>query len=478
MAETLQQLVASADSTVDLLRNVDLEFNQYVFPPEYTNWIEEQRAVRESVGLVDQSYHMEPCYVRGPDAVPFLESLAINSFEKIRAREPPQAINLCMCNPDGYIIGDQILFHLDENEFSSVGSVWANNWIRYNAEVLDYDVTAETPYGPYMDEATPPKYRFQIQGPHALDVMEAVVDGSLPDIPFFAMDVLEMGGQVTGGQETGGQETGGQETGDQELRSHQAHALGHGMAAMPGLEIFGPYEYHDEVRDAILAAGQEYDIRQVGSKAYKTGKIGSGWLVGPVPAIYEHEGLREYREWLDPDGTEARFSIGGSFVAEDITDYYMMPMERGQGHLVSFDHDFVGRAALEAAMDEPRRERVTFVWNPEDVVDVYASLFQDGETKKFVDLPDTANTWSKSHYDRVEKDGELVGLSKYPGYLYYERDMLSLGLIDPEYSDPGTKVTFVWGDDSTKRRVERHEPTTIRATVAEAPYVTGGRESM
>jgi vanillate/3-O-methylgallate O-demethylase len=188
--------------------------------------------------------------------------------------------------------------------------------------------------------------------------------------------------------------------------------------------------------------------------------------------------MRAYREWLAPDGTEASFSIGGSFVADDIREYYMTPMERGQGHLVRFDHEFVGREALEARVDEPHRKRVTFVWDETDVVDLFASLFREGTAGKFLDLPDTANTWSKSHYDRVLKDGATVGLSKYPGYLYYEREMLSLGVIDPAYSEPGTDVTFVWGDDSDKRRVERHEPTEIRATVAPAPYVTGGRESM
>jgi vanillate/3-O-methylgallate O-demethylase len=283
--------------------------------------------------------------------------------------------------------------------------------------------------------------------------MEAVVDEELPDISFFQMDVVR-------------------------LLGHDAYALGHGMAATPGLEIFGPYEYHDEVIDAILAVGEDYGIRRLGSKAYKTGKIGSGWLVGPVPAVYESDEMRGYREWLSADGTEAKFSIGGSYVSEDITDYYMTPMERGQGHLVSFDHDFVGRDALEAMADDPHRERVTYVWDPQDVVDVYASLFEEGETMKFIDLPDTANTWSKSHYDEVRADGEVVGVSKYPGYLYYTRDMLSLGTIDPEYSDPGTEVTFVWGDTSDKRRVERHEPVEIRATVAPAPYVTGGREEL
>jgi vanillate/3-O-methylgallate O-demethylase len=453
MVENLEQLLQSVDSTVEMLRNTDLAFNQYVFPDEYTNWIEEQRAVRESCAVVDQSFHMEPCFVRGPEAVDFLERIAVNSFAKIRNDDPPRAINLVLCNPDGYIIGDQILFHLGENEFSSVGSVWANNWIRYTAETMEYDVETETPYGPYMADATPPRYRFQIQGPNALDVMAEVVDDPLPDISFFQMDIIEING-------------------------HEAYALGHGMAATPGLEIFGPYEYHDEVLDDILAAGEVYDVRQLGSKAYKTGKIGSGWLVGPVPAIYHSAEMRGYREWLPPDGTEATFSIGGSFVSDDIRDYYMTPMERGQGHLVRFDHDFVGREALEEMMDDPHRERVTFVWHEDDVVDVYASLFREGETRKLIDLPDTANTWSKTHYDRVEKDGEMVGVSKYPGYLYYEREMLSLGTIDSEHSDPGTEVTFVWGDDSNKRRVERHEPTEIRATVGPAPYVTGGRESM
>jgi vanillate/3-O-methylgallate O-demethylase len=453
MVNNLQEILESVDSTVDHLRSVDLEFNQYVFPDEYTHWIEEQRAVRESCALVDQSYHMETCLITGPDCVDFLEHIGINSFAKIRREDPPQAINLTMCNPDGYIIGDQILFYLGENEFSSVGSVWANNWIRYTAETLDFDVDTKTPYGPYMDDATPQRYRFQIQGPYAKDVMKDVVDGSLPEIGLFEMDIIK-------------------------IQGHDVFALGHGMAATPGLEIFGPYEYHEAVRDAILNEGEDYDIRQLGSKAYKTGKIGSGWLVGPVPAIYESEEMQGYREWLDADGTEANFSIGGSFVSEHITDYYMTPMERGQGHLISFDHDFIGREALQKAIDDPHRKRVTFVWNAKDVVDVFASLFRDGETNKFIDLPDTANTWSKSHYDRVEKGGELVGISKYPGYLYYEREMLSLGTIYPEYSDPGTEVTLFWGDESNKRRVERHDPVEIRATVGPAPYVTGGRESM
>jgi vanillate/3-O-methylgallate O-demethylase len=451
-AQNLEQLLRSVENPVETFRNNDLSGqDQYVFPDEYTNWIEEQRAVRESCAVVDQSYHMEVLRIQGPDAVDLLAHLGINNFQGIRTRDPPQAINLIMCNHDGYVIGDVILFYVGENEFSAVGENYVNNWIEYNAEISDMDVTTESLYDPYTEEGSPPEFRFQIQGPNALDVMEEVVDGSLPDIVFFEIDTVEIDGVET-------------------------YALGHGMAATPGLEIFGPYEAHDDVLDDMLAAGEQYGIRQLGSKAYKTGKVGSGWFVMSIPAIYESDEMQGYREWLGTDSQEAQVSIGGSYVSEDITDYYMEPYERGQGHLVDFDHEFVGRDALEEM--ERQRERVTFVWNPEDVVDVYASLFEEGETKKFLDLPDTATQWSKTHYDEVRKDGEVVGLSKYPGYLYYTREMLSLGVVDVEYSDPGTEVTFVWGDTSKKRGVERHDPTEVRATVAPCPYVRGGRQDL
>lgn len=451
-ANTLEEVLQSTENTAETFRNNDLEWQPYVFRDEYTNWIEEQRAVRESVAVVDQSYHMEILEIKGANAVDLLAKLAVNRFEKVRNDKPPQAINYLACNPDGYVIGDVIVFYLGENEFISVGSEWINNWIRYNAKTEDYDVETTIPYHPF-DEHDPPDFRFQIQGPHALDVMEEIVDGTLPDISFFEMDTIQINGTET-------------------------YALGHGMAAMPGLEIFGPHEHHDEVLDDILTAGEQYEIRQMGTKAYKTGKIGSGWFVAAVPAIYEHEDLEGYREWLGADSMEANLSIGGSFASDDITEYYMNPIEQGKAHLIDFDHDFVGKEALEEMIDNQQRERVTLVWDSDDVVDIYASLFHEGETRKFIDLPDVATQWSVSHYDTILKDGDVIGLSKYPGYLYYEREMLSLATIDKEYSNPGTEVRFIWGDDTEKRGVDRHERVEVTATVAPAPYVRGGRTEM
>jgi vanillate/3-O-methylgallate O-demethylase len=450
--QSLADVLRSVDSTAKSFRNDDIGWQPYVFREEYTNWIEEQRAVRESVAVVDQSYHMEILEVEGPDAVDLLERLAVNSFDRIRNDDPPQAINYLTCNPDGYVIGDVILFHVGENEFLSVGSEWINNWVRYNAEVGDENVTTNVPYHPF-DDHDPPHFRFQVQGPEAINTVDEVIDGGVPDISFFEMDLVKIDGVET-------------------------YALGHGMAATPGLEIFGPYDHHDEVLEDIFDAGQEYGIRQLGTRAYKTGKIGSGWFVSAVPAIYDHEDMEEYREWLGADSMEAQLSIGGSYDSKDITDYYMTPMEQGKTGLIDLDHDFVGKEVLAETVDNQERERVTLVWDSDDVVDVYGSLFEAGPTPKYINMPDVATQWSVCHYDTIYKDDEEIGLSKYPGYLYYKREMLSLATVDIEYSDPGTEVTFVWGDQSEKRGVERHEPVEIDATVAQAPYVRGGRQEM
>lgn len=182
--------------------------------------------------------------------------------------------------------------------------------------------------------------------------------------------------------------------------------------------------------------------------------------------------MEGYREWLDADRIEANWSLGGSFESDDITDYYLDLVELGHDRFVDLDHDFVGRDALAERMDDPARKKVTFVWNSEDVVDVFASLFSDGETHKFLDFPDLFQQWDLGHFDRIEKDGSTVGVSLFSCYDVNARSVLSLGVVDTEHADPDTEVTLVWGEeDSPKRNVESHAEKEIRATIAPAPYV-------
>ena len=51
----------------------------------------------------------------------------------------------------------------------------------------------------------------------------------------------------------------------------------------------------------LLKAVQEYGIRQVGSRAYPTTCLESGWIPSPLPAIYAGEEMKGYRQWLTAD---------------------------------------------------------------------------------------------------------------------------------------------------------------------------------
>ena len=98
---------------------------------EFTNWRDEQRAWKESCALFDQSHHMTDLHLDGPDALRLLTDLGVNSFRTFKVN---QAKQLVVCNPEGYVIGDVILFYTAENRFTLVGRPPASNWVRYRAE--------------------------------------------------------------------------------------------------------------------------------------------------------------------------------------------------------------------------------------------------------------------------------------------------------------------------------------------------------
>ena len=107
------------------------------------------------------------------------------------------------------------------------------------------------------------------------------------------------------------------------------------------------------------------------------------------------------------------------------------------------------------------------------------SLFHDrGGVTKYIDLP-LAN-YATLPYDKVVSGGKTIGLSTYTGYNFNERAMLSLAIVNNEFSEPGTQVTLVWGEEgggTTKPTVERHTQVEIRATVAPVPISAVAREA-
>ncbi|MEJ8574907.1 vanillate/3-O-methylgallate O-demethylase [Microbaculum marinum] len=453
--KTLEDALASAGNTVDMLRNSQIGAYVYpVVPPEFTNWRSEQWAWSHSAVLFDQSHHMAELMVEGPDARKLLSYLAINSFENFPV---DKAKHFVPCSHGGHVIGDVIIFHLAENQYNLVGRAPTVNWVEFNASTGGYDVELA------RDDRSPPRpggkpvvrrhYRYQIQGPNAPQILEKLNGGPVPEIRFFNMDEITIAGR-------------------------KVRALRHGMAGAPGLEVWGPYEEGEEIRAAIIEAGRDHGLHQVGSRAYATNTLESGWIPSPLPAVYTGEKMKPYREWLPADSYEATGSIGGSFVSADIEDYYVNPYELGYGIYVKFDHDFIGREALEKMKDAPQRRKVTFEWNAEDVARVMASMFApEGEAYKYIDLP--LSNYASSSYDRIEMGGRTVGFSMFAGYSYNEKSMLSLGIVDPDINE-GDVLTLVWGEEdggTRKTTVEPHRQTEIRVRVSPVPYSKMARES-
>ncbi len=253
--------------------------------------------------------------------------------------------------------------------------------------------------------------------------------------------------------------------------------LRHGMAGAPGLELWGPYEQHGRIRDAILEAGREFGIEPCGSRAYSSNTLESGWIPSPLPAIYSSDGERAYREWLPANSYEAINALAGSFVSENIEDYYLNPWELGYGSFVKFDHDFIGRDALEKIDPAAQRKKVTLAWNDEDLAKLLTTpIDRDGTGYQVFDLPNA--NYGSSNYDAViDANGDTVGLSLFTGVTANEKRGLSLATVDPDVPI-GAEVRVVWGEPnggSRKTTVEPHEQLAVRAVVSPVPYAVTAR---
>ena len=453
--QSLQDVLDSVPNLVDhlysnrkgsVLKDAVLRQPTEFVAPEFTTWRDEQRSWREGIAFYDQSFHMTTTYLRGPDAQRLLSSLAVNSFETFGVG---RSRHFVCSSPDGHLIGDGILYTVAPEEMVLVGRAAGHNWVRFCAETGGWDVSVEADeIFSHNPSGRRTVYRYQVEGPHALELVAQLTGAPLPEAPWSHIFPVSIAG-------------------------HAVWAQRHTMAGNPGCEFFGPWEDGPAVKEAILEAGSAFELRRVGSLAYFTNALELGWIPRPMPAIFTAEELRPFREWLPATSSEATWGLGGSFYSPDIRDYYFTPWELGYGNVVKFDHDFVGRAALERTAGDEHRRKVTLVWDPADVARVVESYMRPEETPAlYIELPRaTYATWQ---YDAVhDASGRMVGASTYTGFSWNERAMLSLAVVEPEHATPGTRVSVLWGEPEGGAKsqpwLELHRQVEIGATVAPAP---------
>ena len=393
--------------------------------PEYTDWMDESMSWKETCMIGDWSFLWER-HFKGPDARKFLSDISATSFEKF---DIGQAKHIIHCNQAGKVIQEGIVSRISEEDFVTFGqgSYYADYMLRkggYNATSQEDDW-----------------FNYQVQGPNALYVMEKAAGESIRDIDFMRFRTIRIAG-------------------------HDVIALRQGMTGEIGYELQGPAADGREVYDAILKAGQEFGIRRLGGRTVMINHLEACYpTVGKdyIPAIHsgDAKGYGDELRGLVPPLFTWHNKIAGSFEADDVSAWYRSPIELGWSKVVKFDHDFFGRKALEEEAAHPKRTIVTLVWNPDDILDVYASLFRQGKPYDYMELPIQPQWYM--YADKVLKNGKLVGVTTSRGYSYYFRQMISLCTIDVEHSKPGTEVGVGWGNPGKPQKE-------IRATVARAPY--------
>jgi vanillate/3-O-methylgallate O-demethylase len=213
-----------------------------------------------------------------------------------------------------------------------VGRPSAHNWVQYHAETGGYDVTIERDERTAVNPKGPRKlYRFQVQGPTALEVLEKANGGPLPEIKFF-----NMGGSRS-----------------------PATRCARCITACPGVPGWSSSARGRRARTFGRARRGRRRVRAAPGRLARLRDQHARVGLDPVPAAghLHRRRLKAYREWLPAKGYEATGSLGGSYYSDDIADYYLTPWDLGYGGFVKFDHDFVGREALEQMRRSPRGAR-------------------------------------------------------------------------------------------------------------------------
>jgi vanillate/3-O-methylgallate O-demethylase len=397
--------------------------------PEYTDWLDESMSWKTSCYIGDWSFMWERRYT-GSQVLEFFSKYTVNSFAKFEINQAKHAIHT---NQDGKIIHEGIFSRVGEEEYVLFGR---------GSFLMDFYLEQEKRSNPNLQVNSEELDLFvlQVSGPTALATAEKATGQNLQDVKFMRSTPVRVAG-------------------------HDIRALRQGMAGGIGFDFQGPREHIRDVREALIDAGKDYGIRELGGRTVFINHLEACFptiIVDYLPAIFGDD-MGEYREhFLSSLPAASRtFNITGSFESQSIEDYYRSPVELGWGKVLNFDHDFVGRASLEIEKANPRRVIRTLRWNPDDVADVYASFFGPGEPYRFMEMPRDLRGYAWN--DKVVRGDEVVGVSTSRGYSYYFRDMLSLAVLDLDVAELGTQLHVIWGEPGGRQK-------SIRVEVARAPY--------
>lgn len=255
-------------------------FGGYEMPVQYPSGVAaEHRAVRQHAGLFDVS-HMGEFVVRGPRALDFVNYVVTNDVARA---EPGQALYTMMCNEDGGIVDDLLVYRFDDRIRLVVNAANIEKDFGWIGDRLKGYGTNGVELGDESDRVA----LIALQGPDAEGILAPLTDVDLSAIAYYRF-------------------TGGRVSGTPCVVSRT------GYTGEDGFELYCDASAAVEVWRAVLSAGDGRELRPAGLGARDTLRLEVGY------ALYGHD-----------------------------IDEATTPLEAGLGWTVKLDKgDFVGRDAL------------------------------------------------------------------------------------------------------------------------------------
>jgi glycine cleavage system aminomethyltransferase T len=230
------------------------------------------------------------------------------------------------------------------------------------------------------------------------------------------------------------------------IASAEVKVLRTGITGELGYELHGSSAAGNDVWAKIVEIGASFNIKQLGVRAQMISHVEAGIATNDrdfISAAAPTKGAPQIKP-------TARSKIIGSYNPRQESELFRTPAEVGWYAQQSLDsHEFVGRDALIAERDAggPLRKLVGLVWDNQDVIDIFATLFDEKPI-----LPMELPRYLGLAVDKVLDRGEVVGCSTSRVFSPFLRKMISLGYIDKQLALPGTSLSIIYGQDQGPQR--------------------------
>ena len=304
----------------------------------------EARATRQAAGLIDIS-GFSRFEVTGPNARAWLDRMMASKLPaRGRARLAP------MLGHDGRLKGDLTVFNWDDETFWITGSYYLRAWhMRWFDDHMEPGVQLRD-----IADAT---VGFAVAGPRSRQIVQALCEADIGDLPFMGCGVFDLG----------------------LIRAHVGRIS---VTGELGYEIHCDAANHVALRRALLAAGAEHGLREVGFNALLSLRL------------------------------EKSFGIWSAEFTQGYT-----PRQTGMDRWIDWSKAFIGKDAAVRERDGP---------DPEQML---------------VTLQVDAAGADASGYEPVWQDGAKVGFVTSGGYGHTIGASLAMALVKPQAAAEGTALS-------------------------------------